>query len=65
MKDQRGIPHTEQIRIYSVFRGSASAELGVSQISITRADSEIFLRIFENLTLEFSHFLLNYAPPLN
>lgn len=33
MKDQRGIPHTEQMRIHLIFRGSI--ESSVSQISIT------------------------------
>lgn len=35
MKDQRGIPHREQMRIHSIFRGSAATESSVSQISIT------------------------------
>lgn len=46
MKDQQGIPHTEQMRIHSMFRGSARAEPGVSQVSIARCKLNIFLRHF-------------------
>lgn len=51
MKDQWGIPHTEQTRIHSIFRGST--ESSASQISITLS---MLLNIFRKRIIQYNIF---------